>query len=74
MPAAVLLDVANRFPAVRDLLLRYVQAATVQAAHTALSHGVDVIDSRLARWLVMCADRVDGAASARLAAAAAAAV
>lgn len=57
LPAEILLDVAHRHRDVRDRLLRYVQAATVQASHTALSHGLDVIETRLARWLLMACDR-----------------
>lgn len=41
-------------------LLRYIQAFTVQTAHTALSNGSDKLEDRLARWLLMCHDRVDG--------------
>jgi hypothetical protein len=32
----------------------------VQVAYTALSHGSYTIEERLARWLLMCHDRVDG--------------
>jgi CRP-like cAMP-binding protein len=42
------------------LLLRYVHVFSVQVAHTALSNGRQTIDERLARWLLMCHDRVDG--------------
>lgn len=44
----------------RDLVLRYVQALSVQTSYTALSNAVHPIDERLARWLLMCHDRVDG--------------
>jgi CRP-like cAMP-binding protein len=40
------------------LLLRYVQATQVQLAYTALAHGSYNLVVRLARWLVMCQDRV----------------
>jgi len=40
------------------LMLRYQQALTVQAAHTALSHGSFTIVDRLARWLLMSQDRL----------------
>jgi len=40
------------------LMLRYQQAMTVQAAHTALSHGSFTIVERLARWLLMMQDRM----------------
>jgi CRP-like cAMP-binding protein len=42
------------------LLLRYVQAFQVQIAYTALSNGSYTIEERLARWLLMCHDRIDG--------------
>lgn len=42
------------------LLLRYVQTFQVQIAYTALSNGTYTIDERLARWLLMCHDRIDG--------------
>lgn len=42
------------------LLLRYVQAFTIQTSHTALSNGSHKIEERLARWLLMCHDRLDG--------------
>jgi CRP-like cAMP-binding protein len=41
-------------------LLRYVQVFNVQVAHTALSHGAYTMEARLARWLLMCHDRLDG--------------
>jgi CRP-like cAMP-binding protein len=43
-----------------QLLLRYVEAFNVQVAHTALSHGSYTLEERLARWLLMCHDRLDG--------------
>jgi CRP-like cAMP-binding protein len=42
-------------------LLRYVQALTLQTAQTALANGCCKVEERLARWLLMCHDRVDGA-------------
>ncbi len=44
----------------RNHLLRFVQAFTTQVAQTALSNGRDLIEERLARWLLMCHDRLDG--------------
>ena len=43
------------------LLLRFVQALSTQTAFTALSNAVHQIDERLARWILMCDDRLDGA-------------
>jgi CRP-like cAMP-binding protein len=42
------------------LLLRYIHVLTVQTAATAMSNGGSVLGERLARWLLMCHDRVDG--------------
>ncbi|WP_309546373.1 Crp/Fnr family transcriptional regulator [Rhizobium rhizogenes] len=44
----------------RNLFLRYVQAASIQTAYTAFSNAADQIEQRLARWLLMCHDRTDG--------------
>ena len=41
-------------------LLRFVQAFLVQMGQTALANACHVIEQRLARWLLMCHDRVDG--------------
>jgi CRP-like cAMP-binding protein len=49
-------------PSLRRLLLLYSQAQTVQIAYTALANGRFTIDERLARWLLMCHDRIDGEA------------
>ncbi len=47
-------------PSIHNLLLRYVQVFTVQTSQTALSNGSHRIEERLARWLLMCHDRLDG--------------
>ncbi len=51
--------VAER-PALRRLMLRFVQTLTTQGAYTALSNAVHHTEERLARWLLMCHDRMDG--------------
>ena len=45
-------------PLLRVVLL-YSQAQSVQLAFTALANGRHTIDERLARWLLMCHDRLD---------------
>jgi len=50
----------GRSPSLQALLLRYVQVFTIQTAHTALSNGSYKIEERLARWLLMCHDRIEG--------------
>ncbi|MFC3073286.1 Crp/Fnr family transcriptional regulator [Shinella pollutisoli] len=47
-------------PPVRRIMLHWAQAFSSQIAYTALSHSVHTVDERLARWILMCHDRVDG--------------
>lgn len=42
------------------ILLRYMHVFATQVSYTALSNAVFKIEVRLARWLLMCHDRVDG--------------
>jgi CRP-like cAMP-binding protein len=44
----------------RKLLLAYVHCSIIQAAQTAASNGNNELPERLARWLLMCHDRVEG--------------
>ena len=44
----------------RDLLLRYVHAHLTQVASTAYANADFNVEERLARWILMCHDRVDG--------------
>jgi len=44
----------------RDCFLHFAQAFMLQTAHTATANGRATIDERLARWLLMGHDRVDG--------------
>jgi CRP-like cAMP-binding protein len=44
----------------RTFLLKFVQVFAVQTAYTAVANGSYTIEERLARWLLMCHDRVDG--------------
>ncbi len=50
----------DRSPSLRTLLLRYVQAMNVQAASTAAANAHYALPERLARWLLMCHDRLEG--------------
>ena len=47
-------------PALRKLLLRYVLTEMIQVRQTAFANATQEIEARLARWLLMCHDRVDG--------------
>ena len=60
LPAAAFIEAVNRSVSLRTLLLRYAQTLTTQTSYTALSNAVHRIEERLARWLLMCHDRVDG--------------
>ena len=53
-------DALGQSAALRDLLLRFVQTLLVQAAQTAFVNATFDIESRLARWLLMCQDRLGG--------------
>ena len=44
---------------IRKLLAQFVQTLATQAAFTALSNANHHVDERLARWILMCHDRVD---------------
>lgn len=44
----------------RNLLLRYVHCCEVQLGYSALANGRYNMHERLARWLLMCHDRLDG--------------
>ena len=44
----------------RDCFLHFAQAFMLQTAHTATANGRATIEERLARWLLMAHDRVDG--------------
>lgn len=47
-------------PGLQRVLLRYVQAFLAQTTQTALANGRSKIEERLARWLLMAHDRIDG--------------
>jgi len=60
LPVETLHHLVAQSASLHQHLLRYVQVFNVQVAHTALSHGGYTIQARLARWLLMCHDRIDG--------------
>jgi CRP-like cAMP-binding protein len=47
-------------PALHGVLLRYIQTFMAQTAHTLLANTTRRMDERLARWLLMTRDRLDG--------------
>ncbi|MBY5461585.1 Crp/Fnr family transcriptional regulator [Rhizobium leguminosarum] len=52
--------VSAEFPAVNDLLLNYVHCCEIQLSQSALANGRYNMHERLARWLLMCHDRLVG--------------
>jgi CRP-like cAMP-binding protein len=60
MKAKDLRQAMQKSPSLRDRLLQFVQAFIIQIAHTALANGQAKVEQRLARWLLMAHDRVDG--------------
>jgi CRP-like cAMP-binding protein len=62
MPADSLLQAMDASVSLRRVLLRYVHAFMIQITQTALANGYGKIEERLARWLLMAADRTDGSA------------
>jgi CRP-like cAMP-binding protein len=47
-------------PALANLMMRYAQTLATQVSFTGLSNAVHHVDERLARWILMCHDRIDG--------------
>jgi CRP-like cAMP-binding protein len=52
--------VMGEHTALHEMLLRFVQVMITQASFTALSNANQSIEERLARWLLMCHDRIVG--------------
>ena len=53
-------EAMNASASLHGVLLKYVQAFMVQTAHTAIANARTKLDQRLARWLLMAHDRLDG--------------
>jgi CRP-like cAMP-binding protein len=60
MNAQQLAAMADQSKSLRRSLLRYVHSLSVQTSQTAFANANNTTESRLARWLLMCHDRVDG--------------
>jgi CRP-like cAMP-binding protein len=60
MDASPLREALNASPTLRIFLLKFVQTFMVQTAHTAIANGRATVEQRLARWLLMARDRLDG--------------
>jgi CRP-like cAMP-binding protein len=60
VPVEHFMTIINNHKPTRDLLLRYVHSASLQLAHSALANARYSMQERLARWLLMCHDRLEG--------------
>ena len=60
MKANDLREAMQDSPAIRICFLHFAQAFMVQAAHTAVANGRGKLEERLARWLLMAHDRLEG--------------
>jgi CRP-like cAMP-binding protein len=58
VPTSVFLNMVEQVPTANDLLLRYVHCCQLQLAHSALANARYNMPERLARWLLMCHDRL----------------
>ena len=53
------LAIADSSPSFRTLMLRFVHVFMTQTAQSALVNGSSIIEERLARWVLMCRDRLE---------------
>jgi CRP-like cAMP-binding protein len=60
MPADALRGAMRESEDLSPLLARYVQFFLIMVAQTAVSNAVHTVEERLARWLLMAHDRMDG--------------
>jgi len=60
IPADKLVPALEVNPTLRASLLAYTHSFMLQLAQTALANGRFKIQPRLARWILMCHDRIDG--------------
>jgi CRP-like cAMP-binding protein len=59
VPAEKLKAQADRSPSLMALILRLAQAGASQAEQSVVCHAAHHLPARLARWLLICQDRVD---------------
>ena len=60
LPSGELRRAMAECPALHGVLLRYIQPFMTQTAHTALANACHRLNERVARWLLMYHDRLDG--------------
>jgi CRP-like cAMP-binding protein len=54
------IELVEKRSAMRRVFLRFAHAMNIQTAQTAFANANNSVESRLARWLLMCHDRVKG--------------
>ena len=59
LTASELEEAVSEFPSLTGVLLKWTHICLVQATQTALVNARLTIEQRLARWLLMCQDRLD---------------
>jgi CRP-like cAMP-binding protein len=64
LPAAALVAALDQSAALRKTLLRFASAFLIQVTETAVANATAKVDQRLARWLLMADDRLNGNAVA----------
>jgi hypothetical protein len=60
IPAEIVLALAADSAPLRNSFLRYIHSCEIQVAHSAVANARYNMNERLARWLLMCHDRMDG--------------
>lgn len=53
------LKIVDQSATLRNMMLRFVHVFMTQTAQSALVNGSSIIEERLARWVLMCQDRLD---------------
>lgn len=59
MRSSIFREMSERYPAVRDICLRYLQVMMVQSSQAAACNARHELPERLARWFLMTHDRID---------------
>jgi CRP-like cAMP-binding protein len=60
LPTDILRSMLRSSVPVQEFFLRYVHAMEIQVSHSVLANARYNMHERLARWLLMCSDRVEG--------------
>jgi CRP-like cAMP-binding protein len=60
IPVLAFCSAMERSASLRTILMHYTQAFMIQTSHTAVANARGSVEERLARWILMAHDRVDG--------------